>query len=275
MMFIAHDIAAARVNLQMNDYSAGLPSPLSFLGLAESLVRDLGLAHWTASVIPILHSVTISDGRTKPEMEHKSGKFKPVETIEDLVGHVRLSLIIDMPGCESATKLSESLLTKRLAGGIIQNEGIRVNAITPDGSFFRGIRRGYALVRPDQQTPEYLQICTGNEDGLSQIAHKIFPTRREPGSGWYVPIAVGHKLLEDPDLVPKRIRTRCQNTPHVFAEPILGMAEFISVRNSRLSSLNEKELRSLFWQWTMQGDFILGHGNYLLNFANLEDTNHG
>lgn len=275
MMFIAHDIAAARVNLLMNDYVAGLPSPLSFLGLGEALVRDLALEHWTARIIPILHSVVLSDGRTKPEMENKSGKYTPVETMEDLLGYVRLSLIIDLPGCDSEARLSESLLSKRIAGGTIQNDDIRVESITPDGSSFRSVRRGYALVRPDHQSLEYLQICTGSEDSLSQIAHRSFPTEHAPDSGWYVPLAVGHRLLEDPDTVPKRIRTRCQNTPHVFAEPILGMAEFISVRNPRLSGLTEADLQALFWQWTIQGDLILGHSNYMLTFANREDNNRG
>jgi len=263
MMFIAHDIKASRVNLLMNDYAAGLPSPLSFLGLGESIVRDLGLENWDSRTIPILHSVSISDGRTKPEMERKSGKFMPVETMEDLTGSVHLSLIIDLPGCDRAAQLKELLQTKRIAGGAVQNEDIRVESVTADGSVFRKIRRGYAMLRPDTERLNHLQISCGTERGLENIAYTVFPAQREPGSGWFVPVSVGYKLLENADLVPTRIRTRNSEIPHVFAEPILGIAELVSVRNYRLRGATESVLQSLFWNWTMQDDYILGHINYM------------
>ena len=89
---------ASRVNLLMNDFAAGLPSPLSFLGLADALARDLGLAAWSARILPVLHQVSVTEGRTKPEMEAKSGSFVPVETMEDLTGTVEVSILVDLPG---------------------------------------------------------------------------------------------------------------------------------------------------------------------------------
>ena len=263
MIFVIHDISASGVNLLMNDYVAGLPSPLSFLGFGDALMREYKLEPWKARTIPVLHNVTLSSGRTKPEMENKSGKFTPIETMEDLVGYVRLSLIIDLPGCDSALKLKSSVGHMRIAGGIIQNDDIQIEEVTPDGSAFRKIRRGYALLRPDRQSDGYLQISRGCEKSLASIAHKVFPTVREPASGWFIPVAAGYKILEDPTSVPQRIRTRSSQIPHVFAEPILGIAEMISVRNSRLTSLSEEGLDAFFWQWSTQGDYILGHANYM------------
>lgn len=98
MRFAIRNLCASRVNLQMNDYVAGLPSPMAFLGLAESIGRDLGVDHWQAKILPILHSVHVSEGRTKPEMEPKGGVFTPIETMEDMVGTVDVSLILDLPG---------------------------------------------------------------------------------------------------------------------------------------------------------------------------------
>ena len=120
---------------------------------------------------------------------------------------------------------------RRIAGGTLQDDGYALEAVTRDGSAFRGMRRGYAVVRPDR--PERLQITTGDEDELAGMATILFPAERPRGFGWIVPVAVGYRLLENPDEAPKRIRTRSREVPHVFAEPVLGMAELISVRNSQ------------------------------------------
>jgi hypothetical protein len=104
-LYVLRNIRASRVNLIMNDFVAGLPSPLSFLGLGDLLARNLGLTPWRARVIPILHRVHISDGRTKPEMENKSGVFSPIETMEDMTGTVDISLLLHFPRCESESDL--------------------------------------------------------------------------------------------------------------------------------------------------------------------------
>jgi hypothetical protein len=263
-LFILPNIRASRVNLIMNDYAAGLPSPLSFLGLGDLLARTMRLDPWSARVIPVLHRVDVSEGRTKPEMESKSGTFEPIETMEDMTGSVEVSLVLDLPGCESESALRRQLCGLRIAGGLIQNEQVKVRSVTPDGSAFRDLRRGYAMIRPDQ--PERRFITSGDltpeQPGLAAIAATLFPADRPPGFGWIVPSAVGYRLLEDPATVPQRIRTRSKDIPHVYAEPVLGIAELVSVRNRRLTELTMTEFSSLFWSWEARGDYVLGHPDY-------------
>lgn len=277
MIFVAKNIRASRVNLLMNDYAGGLPSPLSFIGLADAIVRDLGLSPWSGRALPILHRVTPSDGRTKPEMEKnkRTGEFSPIETMEDLIGTVELSLLLDIPGCESAANLSEALMRRRIAGGIIQNDRVDVTMPTPDGSAFKSLRRGYAMLPSDPSRPETCAISAGDEASFTGILDTLFPDKREPGSGWFVPVAAGYHLLEDPDGTPARTRRRNPDTPHVFAEPILGLAELVSVRNSRLTGLTEDGLTSLLWSWTFQGDHLFGHASYLFTAIHKEDIVHG
>lgn len=260
MRFVAHNLCASRVNLLMNDYAAGLPSPLTFLGLAESIGRDLGAGAWQARVVPILHSVQVSEGRTKPEMENKGGSFAPIEIVEDLVGTVKVSLILDLPGCSSEHDVSNTLLRKRIGGGVIANKELRVDAVATDGTCFEKINRGYAMVRPDQE--ERRLISSGNLRQIERIGQILFPEVREPGRGWLVPVAVGHRLLEDPDTVPKRTRSRSADIPHVFVEPCVGIAELISVRNSKLTKTNDAGMADYFWNWTTQGSYILAHPAY-------------
>lgn len=263
-LYVVKNIRASRVNLTMNDYAAGLPSPLSFLGLGDLISRRLGLTPWSARAIPVLHSVHISEGRTKPEMENKSGFFSPIETMEDMTGTVDLSLLLHLPGCESETLLRSQISGLRIAGGLIQNEDVDVSAVTADGSAFRGLRRGYAMIRPEKK--ERFFITSGDlspdQPGLRRIAEMLFPAERPPGFGWVVPSSVGYRLLEDPKTVPQRIRTRNKDIPHVYAEPALGIAELVSVRNARLTKLTMSGLDDLFWSWTAKGDFVLGHPDY-------------
>lgn len=259
-LFALRNIHANRVNFLMNDFAAGLPSPLSFLGLADLLARRMDLAPWSARVLPVLHQVHASDGRTKPEMESKSGVFMPIETMEDLTGSVEISLLIDIPGCDDELALKRALSGCRIAGGLIQNDTLDVIPVTADGCAFRDLRRGYAMVRPDQ--PERLRISTGDPDGLRAIAATLFPAERPQGFGWIIPVSVGYRLLEDPETAPKRIRTRSREVPHVFAEPAVGIAELISVRNRRLTGLTEEGLSTAMWSWDARDRLVLGHTDY-------------
>lgn len=271
-LYVLRDIRASRVNLIMNDYAAGLPSPLSFLGLGDLLARNMGLSPWSARVIPILHRVDTSEGRTKPEMESKSGVFEPIETMEDLTGMVEISLLLHLPGCESESALRSQIEGRRIAGGLIQNDKVDVHSATPDGSAFRGLRRGYAMIRPETAERRFITSgdLTPEQPGLARIAETLFPADRPPGFGWIVPSAVGYRLLEDPEAVPQRIRTRSQDIPHVFAEPVLGIAELVSVRNKRLTELSMDGLDALFWSWDARGNLILGHPDYHPELTNSE-----
>ncbi|MCY4463256.1 MAG: hypothetical protein OXC26_23075 [Albidovulum sp.] len=272
MLFAVRNLRASRVNLLMNDFAAGLPSPLSFLGLADALARDLGLAAWSARVLPVLHRVSVTEGRTKPEMKIKSGDFVPDETMEDLTGTVEVSILVDLPGWDSEAGLQVAMIGRRIAGGTLQDDGCVVEALARDGSAFRKMRRGYAMVRPE--LPERLQITTGDEDQLAEMASILFPAKRPRGFGWIVPVSVGYRLLERPDEAPKRIRTRCGTVPHVFAEPVLGIAELISVRSSRLLELTEETLHAILWRWEVRGDHILGHAAYHPESNKKEDCYH-
>lgn len=260
MRFAIRNLRASRVNLLMNDYAAGLPSPMSFLGLAESLGRDLGVEPWMASVLPILHEVHVSEGRTKPEMEQKSSVFTPIEIVEDLVGTINVSLILDLPGHEDADAVKSLILCKRIAGGAISNTDLSVDSVARDGSCLKSMPRGYAMIRPDQQ--ERRLISSGDLTQMERIARILFPEVREPGRGWIVPVAVGHRLLEDPDEVPKRLRSRSPDIPHVFVEPCVGIAELISVRNPRLTGLDDDGMADRFWRWTTGGSHIVAHPAY-------------
>lgn len=277
MIFAAKNLLADRVNLIQNDYAAGLPSPLAFLGLADCLVRELGLTPWSARVLPVLHEVTASEGRMKPEMEKSGARFATIETIEGMHGRVRASLLIDLPGCEDETAVARALAGKRIAGGPIAGRHIDIRPVgAADGGVFPMLRRGYAMVRPDPASrPEgadneppiagRLGVSRGDEAGLARVAQELFPAEKIKGSGWVVPCAAGYRLIEDPARVPERAGVRTPEVPHVFAEPLVGIAELISVRNARMRDADADVLDDLCWRWSARDDLILAHPSYHLH----------
>lgn len=260
MKFLLLDMTASRVNLLMNDYASGLPSPLAFLGLGAAIAPAIGAERWSVGVLPVIHDIAIASGRTKPEMVPASGRFSPLETVEDMVGTVRFSIILDVRGCDDETAVREALVGRRLAGGTFQGPKPDVTTVAGHGASLSLVPRGWALIRPDD--PKRHAVSRGDAYSLSAVAEILFPTERGLGFGWPVPVAVGHYLLEDPVSVPERRGTRDRNIPHIFTEPILGIGELVSVRNKQLTETTEETFDDLFWRWHAEGSWVLGHRSY-------------
>jgi len=258
--FLVPNLTASRVNLLMNDYASGLPSPLAFLGLGAAIAPELGAERWKIGVLPVFHAVTESSGRTKPEMAPSSGRFSPIEIIEDMTGTVIFSLVLDIPDCSSEIAVQKALAGRRLAGGVFQEPQIRVERVSSDGGALQHAPRGWVLIRPEDTSRH--TVSRGDVKSLSAIANLLFPAEREPGFGWPVPLAVGHFLLEDPATAAPRRGTRDPDLPHVFTEPVVGIGELISVRNRRLTDAPPDAFDDLFWRWHAKGNWILGHRVY-------------
>jgi len=260
MIFGVRNLTFDRVNLLMNDLTAGMPSPLGFLGLASAIAPSLGCERWAPSVLPILHSVTPSQGRTKAELSLKNGMFSPQEIFEDLIGTARVSMLIDLPGCEDAGTLGEALTGARLAGGSLRSHApIKPFSVKADGSCFSKFPRGYAVL-PFETASHHL--VSGGKERISMLFDALNPGK--DGSGWRVPIPAGYRLIEDPETVNKRSGTRSDTIPHVFAEPLASIGELVSVRNrQRMTGINQETLSSMMWSWTTSDDLILGHKAFI------------
>ena len=65
------------------------------------------------------------------------------------------------------------------------------------------------------QPPKSSVVATGQIDHLTALAVELYV---HPEPGWHVPVAVGHRLLEDSAAAAAKTRanTRDPNIPHVF-----------------------------------------------------------
>lgn len=271
MRYLVSGLVASRVNLLQNDYAAGIPSPLAFLGLSSVISYGLGFGFHNAKILPILYAVSPSVGRTRPEFTFKSSEqkrgFAPVEIQEDMHGHVEFGFAIELPGIVNPEQIAKQLVGRRLAGGLIFNrqhgKQIRVQQISGDGSGLRDSPRGRVLI-PGLRDDTRGQICFGGEGQIANIRDilAVRASENNPTPGLRVPVAIGFRLLTLPGQNPIPKFARDNHTPHVFGEPGLGVAELVSVRNRTLTELDEEDFGELFWSWSVAGPHIVAHPSY-------------
>ena len=159
MLFLAKKLKASRVNLLMNDFAAGLPSPLAFLGLGAAIAPALGAPRWSVGVLPILHSVDVFEGRTKAEAApaRKSGVFAPIEIPEDLIGAVSVSLFLDVPECADGHRVADA--ASRPKDSRRSNRKRRYRCLDRRGRWFRVQRRELRLRDDPGRAAEVLFRC--------------------------------------------------------------------------------------------------------------------
>jgi len=263
MRVLLTNMRASRVNLLQNDYAAGLPSPLAFMGLGSSILHDLGLDRWAVRVLPVIHDLVVSQGRTKPAPEPQGARLRNVELPEDMHGTVDFSLALDLPEERDLGDIEASIGGKRLAGGAIfrspPGRPIRAIATSADGAGLKKLARGRALT---PMTIAKTATSFGEDVTIREVKQLLNPARDDDADkalGYRVPVAIGYRLLTRPGANPIPAMARDAITPHVFAEPGVGVGELISIRNPRLTMLSAAELTALFWQWSVGASHITAH----------------
>jgi len=253
-------IRADSANLLANDFVAGLPSPGAALGFAGALIRHAGIPDWSHRVLMILHSVEIRNGRPRAHPGVKSGTPTNIEIKEGVSGSVILTVVVDSPHFVEEEILSMQMNFMRFAGGVIAPwqcngqvtplfldqcvEILDPHVTLPD----LNLPRGYALCPPQPDRAADL-VSFGDYSTLRKIRDRAYSYKK--GQGWHVPVACGYRLLEDPSTAAEpRLGSRgaFDRYPHVFAEPAVGLGEFISIRDSSLSG-SLSELDRYMWKW--------------------------
>lgn len=270
MITCIDNLAAGNVNLLQNDYASGLPSPFAPLGLVAALAPSLGVGRWECGVLMVIHRLDASHGRTRAAMHLKEGKFTPAEIPETMTGALQFSLLVETPARIDPDMLRKGVLSARLGGGPIfprARRTVSVRELVADGSAFRGMDRGYVPVRAREGRRP---VSAGRRPDLLAVADELYPEVKNKGTGWIVPLAVGYRLIEDPATAPRRRGVRDPGVPHVFAEPVVGTGELVSVRNPVLTGLDEAGLRGLMWRMSTAPGVIAAHPDYLPSISALQ-----
>lgn len=171
--------------------------------------------------------------------------LQPVATIS-----LTVSLIIEFESRPNEENVKKFLYGGRFAGGVI--EGYRDVLVFDeyDGSGYLALpATGYWLVDRND-------LMEGNDPVASLVSNLgAQPLRDNPESpGWLTPAVTGYALISEPDSERQGVRTLSDGTVplHAFAEPLLGLAQFSSVRSREVGDIP-------FWRaaWTAENVFII------------------
>jgi CRISPR-associated protein Csy2 len=246
-------------------------SPLAWVGLIRKLAINMG--------IPNNHDIKVAILHHDQEMRGDTfyGDFFPWQlrggnlTVEsngassDYAGasmsmglqpvalcNLTATLVIEGMGEVNANELEDHLLGSRLAGGAIQSccpvktevEWSNILTSIDNGFFIKARTDLLATVAPDQRIETLLKCLY-----TSKLNSQSKDTAVE--KSWLVPMNLGYLPITT---VTYKRNTRI-NLPHAYAEPLVGLVEYVSKR-----SLKDNDLGNLFWGYCKDGPaYIVKH----------------
>ncbi len=255
MRYVFGPFAASNVNLNGNSLCAGQVSPSAVLGFVGALLRRLGHPTWNFAVLPVFHSVSLSEGRLRPAPKVAGGVQKSDDLAESLIGEVVCSLIIETEHLLDDRKVGQVLPKLKFAGGTIRTLDQsplhdKFSRLVGDtlGDAEPRIRRGYAMVPPTDRE-EAKVVSFGEIESLRKV-DLFLRTKRGVGGGYFIPVPAGYRLLENAKSATPRSGSRDPETPHVFSSPAVGIAEVVSVRSPRIDTASYDDLSRFMWRWS-------------------------
>lgn len=249
-------------NIKAGSLSYGFPTVSSFLGAMHALQRNInethdhihlsgimiGVHHVSPLMVENQYKVKSFIQKRHPnEKDKKDGLYKSPPINEKALGHLELSLVIELKGKTNATELlpevAKQLGVIRIAGGAIVDHGEL--ALVNESGLVQAIREllpvHVLLDATDDlnEILEQLQERQPESDRLDALIHACTvehqPTdagwwlERSPkyGRGWLTPIQIGYQAIS-PRYAPGLIQhTRNNQRPCVFVEDVYTLGKWI------------------------------------------------
>lgn len=237
-MFIRIYLEASRIQARTSAYSYGGFSPSTPIGFAHAFCRNAGLEQ-KGGVMLVVHQyrnrgVTKQSGGFDFQMLRSSARDIAKRTQTDIpLCDATVSMIFE---CEDVGETAETISNyegivdcMRFGGGVITPAGTpgrptrEVHTFNSMEDALKFIRPGFVMV--GRETVIDLEAPIASL--LNQLQGRDAKGQVQEGSkGWLTPTLLGYRLLEPPR---ERLGARF-GYQHAFADPLLGIVEYISVR---------------------------------------------
>jgi CRISPR-associated protein Csy2 len=213
----------------------GHPSPFAFIGFAHALCLKAQVKQ-KGGVLAVFHDIEM---HATPNAFHEYGfdlvRSAQRDAKETKGGKGRTQLDTPMANLEVSicfeiqsanydglkTRLKDILETMRFAGGVVAASEFRV-AETADEAF--RIKAGFAMCAATLERSA--------ENVFRRLLDKISIQRGK--KGWFTASLVGFRLIEDPAEDRSGVRG---GYPHAYADPMIGVVEFKSVRKATVRDM--------------------------------------
>jgi len=256
-IFAIGPFTAADAALDSSPVVAGLPSMTALAGVADVIARAGGQPAANLPVALLLHYVTPHSGMFRPAPQ-PSGE--PAEAPGRLFGRVRATICLaDPEDTLFSDTVRRSVQRARFAGARMEGDDAPVppvRACDDLGEALRSVPPGHLLADRTDILEDATTHAADPLDALLDVAtlHRDEDGRwtnpySEPEPGVrhrLTPLSVGFQVLEPIENASGREGTREPETPHVFAEGVATVSEFVSARAlARAPSISHPVL----WSW--------------------------
>lgn len=253
-LFTVENIYAENVNFLASDYVAGMVSPGALIGLAGAMQMKLcGGSPYKVSVLPLIHEIEFSRGRTLGELRHVDQSVSDATVVteipQDMPGLIRFSLIIEMQdGDATEIQVQRFIESARFSGGQVTTDPTaphrRPTVRRHDGwgdVDIRRLPRGWAVM------PLSGPVAQGDEEEFLNLLAARQVAMQKGRIVNLVP--AGYRMLGFG--APQLQGARDGKTAHQFAEPLTGLSQTVSSRNPFFRSLSAQDLAAHAWTWSV------------------------
>ena len=217
------NLKAQNINVAQSPFVYGVPSPPTWIGFVDSLMRDIGVGYDGVGVL-IHHFEALAYGSVKTfaQSRHPLKKNGDIGSIiEEAKGHINASVLIELTEdiSLSSVELADYIQRKRLAGGIIMPLEDLPQVIDDDTAI---VASGHWLTISDQQfdsLDEWIDI--------TQHRHTYNDSKWSYERSEIVPLMVGYAALETPIKNPQSRNPSCSL---VRVEALHGAGKWIPHR---------------------------------------------
>jgi CRISPR-associated protein Csy2 len=233
-------------NAQPAWWCVGAPGPLAHCGFGHAMARAMGAVDEFKGVAVVHHdwellAEDLPNSNTIHPHQFRAasfvGKKDYVGSSKSLSGQptvrgrgvVSLILAFDADAAIDVEQVTDFLRRARIAGGTISSHGYdekHGNIYTSMEDASKRIKSGFSFVN----RCDLIAVDSAPEDGDS-LDRFLAITRRKKGQtsseSWLMPYMAGYRAL-----TPIEARSFSRDGyPHAFAEPLVGLGQFVSLRN--------------------------------------------
>lgn len=263
MMLLGVTFEARNINGLNCEAIIGYPSPMTFLSFGRAMRRAIEAEANLGSEFPsmlILHHDFSLVGHRKSKFEFQPSKTRsgsrtqdnrgePIS--EDVLAHIKATVVFEVDGIAEVSALKSAVCRwfgvdpsitwglqpayRRFAGGMVE----RARVFTADS--LDGVRKNIPASRLFSGVDG--NPVDGPFDAVANYIHNVSP---EKDSGFRIPTMLGYAMLETPVF---REGTRDPTCKHVFAEPVMGRAAFLSP--------STENMKQSFWRLEQKNNAFL------------------
>ena len=231
--------------------ASGLPGMTAIAGWVDQIARSCGHPALNPNFAIVLHDLQRLPGIAKAS---PTSNAAPGEVVERIHGRLKATIVIaDHDAVLGHADVLNAVRRARFCGSLFEGARVRERDTIQDALL--SAPPGHVLT---DRTDLLSAACADATDPLDALLDVLWaPVKGGEENPWsfdetgawrqLLPLSIGYQLLEQIDPERTRAGSRSPDTPHVFAEGVVGLGEAVSSR--RIARAGLTGTARFFWSW--------------------------